>query len=152
MITLTLTEIIIRISIAVGLGSLLGLERTLAGKNAGLRTYAMVSLGSALFIIIAEIVASKIPNANSLFIGSAVISGIGFIGAGLVLFQDHKVTGLTTAAGLWVSAGIGMASGYGLYQIATVAFIAALLVFTFFWFIESLLKKLSYNREQRLKI
>ena len=152
MITLTLTEIIIRISIAVGLGALLGLERTLAGKNAGLRTYAMVSLGSAMFILIAEIISATIPNSNSLLLGSAVITGIGFIGAGLVLFQDNKVTGLTTAAGLWVSAGIGMASGYGLYNIAIVAFVAALLVFTFFWFIESLLKRLSYNREQRLKI
>jgi putative Mg2+ transporter-C (MgtC) family protein len=152
MITLTLTEIIIRISIAVGLGALLGLERTLAGKNAGLRTYAMVSLGSAMFILIAEIVSATIPNSNSLLLGSAVITGIGFIGAGLVLFQDHKVTGLTTAAGLWVSAGIGMAAGYGLHQIAVVAFVAALLVFTLFWFIESLLKRLSYNREQRLKI
>ena len=152
MITLTLTEIIIRISIAVGLGALLGLERTLAGKNAGLRTYAMVSLGSALFIIIAEIVSSTIPNSNSLLLGSAVITGIGFIGAGLVLFQHHKVTGLTTAAGLWVSAGIGMASGYGLHQVAIVAFIAALLVFTFFWFIESILKKLSYDKQKRLKI
>ncbi len=149
---ITLTEIIIRISIAVGLGALLGLERTLAGKNAGLRTYAMVSLGSALFIIIAEVVSSTIPNSNPLLIGSAVITGIGFIGAGLVLFQDHKVTGLTTAAGLWVSAGVGMASGYGLYQIAIVSFVAALLIFTLFWFIESILKKLSYNREKRLKI
>ena len=87
-----------------------------------------------------------------MLLGSAVITGIGFIGAGLVLFQDHKVTGLTTAAGLWVSAGIGMASGYGFYQIATVAFIAALLVFTFFWFIESILKKLSYDKSNRLKI
>jgi putative Mg2+ transporter-C (MgtC) family protein len=152
MITLTLTEIIIRISVAVGLGALLGLERTLAGKNAGLRTYAMVSLGSALFIIIAEIVSFSVPNSNPLLLGSAVITGIGFIGAGLVLFQDNKVTGLTTAAGLWVSAGIGMASGYGFYQIAIVAFVAALLVFTLFWFIESILKKLSYNREKRLKI
>lgn len=152
MITLTLTEIIIRISVAVGLGAFLGLERTLAGKNAGLRTYAMVSLGSALFIIIAEVVSFSIPNSNPLLLGSAVITGIGFIGAGLVLFQDHKVTGLTTAAGLWVSAGIGMASGYGFYQIATVAFIAALLVFTFFWFIESILKKLSYDKSHRLKI
>ncbi|MFA6430534.1 MAG: MgtC/SapB family protein [Candidatus Paceibacterota bacterium] len=147
MITLTLTEIIIRISVAVGLGALLGLERTLAGKSAGLRTYAMVSLGSALFILIAELVSLSVPNSNPLLLGSAIITGIGFIGAGLVLFQDHKVTGLTTAAGLWVSAGIGMASGYGLYQVATVAFIAALLVFTFFWFIESILKKLSYNRD-----
>jgi len=152
MITLTLTEIIIRISVAVGLGALLGLERTFAGKNAGLRTYAMVSLGSALFIIIAEIVSSSVPNSNPLLLGSAIITGIGFIGAGLVLFQDHKVTGLTTAAGLWVSAGIGMASGYGLYQIAIVAFVAALMVFTLFWFIESILKKLSYDREKRLKI
>jgi putative Mg2+ transporter-C (MgtC) family protein len=152
MITLTLTEIIIRISIAVGLGALLGLERTLAGKNAGLRTYAMVSLGSALFIIIAEVVSYSIPNSNPLLLGSAVITGIGFIGAGLVLFQDHKVTGLTTAAGLWVSAGIGMASGYGLHEIAIVAFVAAFLIFTFFWFIETILRKLSYDKGKRLDI
>jgi len=148
MITLSLVDIIIRISIAVVLGAFLGLERTLAGKNAGLRTYAMVSLGSALFVIISEIITANMPStsgANPLLLASAVITGIGFIGAGLVLFQDKKITGLTTAAGLWVSAGLGIASGYGFFELAIVAFIAALLVFTVFWFLEHIFKKYSYR-------
>jgi len=148
MFTLTTIEIVTRIAIAVGLASLIGLERTLAGKTAGMRTYAMVAIGSSLFVIISQIVHTpSIATDNPLALAPAVISGIGFIGAGLVFFQsqEHKLIGLTTAAGLWVSAGIGMASGYGLFDLAVIATVAALLVFTLFWFIESLLKKFSYN-------
>jgi len=150
--TLALMEIVARIAVAVGLGGLLGLERTLAGKTAGMRTFAMVSLGSALFIIVAQTLLEGIPDlasANPLLIASAVITGIGFIGAGLVIFQDNKITGLTTAAGLWVSAGVGMASGYGLYSIAMVATIAALVIFTVLWFFENTLKKLSYEKNKK---
>jgi putative Mg2+ transporter-C (MgtC) family protein len=146
MITLTLTEIIIRISVAVGLGALLGIERTLAGKTAGMRTYAMASLGSALFVIISQI--SSTPNmalSNPFLMASAVVSGIGFICAGLVIFKENKLVGLTTAAGLWVSAGIGLASGFGLFNLAIVALTAALIIFTVLWFIENLLKKVSYG-------
>ena len=148
MLTLTTTEIIIRIAIAVGLASLIGLERTLAGKTAGMRTYAMVAIGSTLFVIISQVIHTvDITFENPLVLAPAVISGIGFIGAGLVLFQaqEHRLTGLTTAAGLWVSAGVGMACGYGLFSLAIIATIAALIVFTFFWFIEKLLKKFSYG-------
>lgn len=155
MIILTTTEIIIRISVAVGLGALLGLERTLAGKTAGMRTYSMVSLGSALFVIISQIILSGFQDvslANPLLIASAVITGIGFIGAGLVIFQDHKVTGLTTAAGVWVSSGIGMSSGYGLFTISIIGVVAALVIFTALWFIEKILKKLSYENVENEKI
>ncbi|MFA6227557.1 MAG: MgtC/SapB family protein [Candidatus Paceibacterota bacterium] len=151
MITLTLTEIIIRVAIAVGLGALLGLERTLAGKTAGMRTYSMVSLGSAIFVIVSQIILSPIQNlalSNPLLMASAIVTGIGFIGAGLVIFQDHKIVGLTTAAGLWVSAGVGIASGYGLFQLSLVAIVAAIVIFTVLWFIENLLKRLSYNNEK----
>jgi len=153
MITLTLTEIIIRISIAVGLGALLGIERTLAGKTAGMRTYAMASLGSALFVIISQIFLSSIPNVNlslenPLLMPSAVISGIGFICAGLVIFKENKLIGLTTAAGLWVSAGIGLASGFGFFNLAVVALVAALIIFTVLWFVEKLLKKFSYGSDE----
>ena len=150
MTTLTTVDFIIRIALAIGLGTLVGLERTLAGKTAGMRTYAMVTLGSCLFILISQIVLSTIPNpalANPLLISSAIITGIGFIGAGLVIFQSDKITGLTTAAGLWVSAGVGTASGFGFFTLATVATVAALFVFTLMWFIENFLKKYSYNNE-----
>ncbi|MFA5934457.1 MAG: MgtC/SapB family protein [Candidatus Paceibacterota bacterium] len=151
MIILTTTEIIIRLAVAVGLGALLGLERTLAGKTAGLRTYAMVSLGSGLFVIISQMVAlnsGDISSFDPLRMAAQVIAGIGFIGAGLVIFQDHKITGLTTAAGLWVAAGVGMASGFGFYGVAIIATIFVMLVFTVMWFIENMLKRFSYKSEK----
>ena len=109
MIALTTIDLITRIAVAIGLGTAIGLERTLAGKTAGMRTYGMVSLGSSLFILISEIVLKTFSNpvlANPLLVASSIITGIGFIGAGLIFFQSNKITGLTTAAGLWVSAGL----------------------------------------------
>ncbi|MEI8123671.1 MAG: MgtC/SapB family protein [bacterium] len=148
MIELTLVDIIVRIAMAVGLGALLGVERTLAGKTAGLRTYAMVSLGSCLFIIISQIVSLNNINLFSfdpLRIGAQIIAGIGFIGAGLVILKDNKIVGLTTAAGIWVSSGIGMACGFGLFSIAVVALISAIVIFTVFWLLEKLLRKINYD-------
>src|ERR1035437_1103250 len=123
MIALTTIDLITRIAVAIGLGTAIGLERTLAGKTAGMRTYGMVSLGSSLFILISEIVLKTFSNpvlANPLLVASSIITGIGFIGAGLIFFQSNKITGLTTAAGLWVSAGVGMASGFGLFALAII--------------------------------
>lgn len=148
MIALTTTDIIIRIALAVGLGTIIGLERTLAGKNAGMRTYGMITLGSSVFVLISEIIVSSLSNpliASPLLIPTAIITGIGFIGAGLIILQSNKITGLTTAAGLWVSAGVGIASGFGLFTLATIATIAALIIFTLMWFLENTLKKYSYN-------
>ena len=148
MVILTTTDLIIRIAIAIGLGMVIGLERTMAGKTAGMRTYSMVSLGSALFILISEIILSTLPNpdlANPLLMASAIITGIGFVGAGLVMFKEHKLTGITTAAGLWVSAGVGIASGFGLFTLAIIATIGALIVFTIMWIVESIFRKHSYN-------
>lgn len=124
--------------IALVLGSTLGLERSLAGKTAGLRTFGLVSMGSCLFVMISQIV---IPMNGSfefdpLRIAAGVVMGIGFLCGGVIVFKDSTLTGLTTAAGLWVSAGIGMATGYGLVSLALFATVATLLVFTVFWFIE----------------
>ncbi len=141
-------DIILRIVIALLLGSVIGLERNLAGKTFGMRTYSMVALGAAVFSIISQIVHTPDMNLdNPLALAPAIISGIGFIGAGLILFQqhEHRLTGLTSAAGLWVSAGVGMACGYGLFYLATVTAIAALLVFTVWWFLERKLKRFSYK-------
>ena len=123
--TLTL-DLLLRLLVAALLGSLIGLERAYRAKEAGLRTHFLVALGSALFMIVSqygfEDVLSMSENArlDVSRIAAQVVSGIGFIGAGTIIFQKHAVRGLTTAAGLWVTAAIGLACGGGLYLISTV--------------------------------
>lgn len=136
-------EIFIRLLLAIVLGGVLGIERSVAGKTAGMRTYSLVSMGAAMFIIISNIVSSQYVNFSSdpLRMASQVIVGIGFIGAGLIIFREEKVSGLTTAAGLWVSAGIGMATGFGLYFLAVIATALTLFIFVVLWFIEKEIRK-----------
>ncbi len=134
---------VIRIVVAALLGGLLGLERTIAGKVAGIRTYALVSLGSALFISVSELVVSQAGGAmavDPLRVASQVVVGIGFLGAGLIVFQESRVSGLTTAAGLWVAAAIGVTTGFGFYLLACVATLLTLAVFTVLWLIEKKIK------------
>ena len=147
---LSTLDILLRLVIAVLLGSLVGVERTLAGKTAGMRTYALVAMGSALFIIISQSVMLTLSNPLSLDplrIASQIIVGIGFIGAGLVFHNNHdmRTSGLTSAAGLWVAAGIGMACGFGLYPLAIISALLTLLIFTVLWYIEKGFKKISYS-------
>lgn len=125
------------------LGAALGLERSLAGKTAGVRTFGLVSMGSCLFILIARYVIPTVEtfNYDPMRIAAGVVMGIGFICGGVIIFREHHLSGLTTAAGMWVAAGIGMATGYGLVGLAFVATIATLLTFTLFWFVEKRLVK-----------
>ncbi len=138
-------NILLRLFIALILGSFLGLERTWAGKTAGMRTYALVSMASALFVIISRVVSQDyegITNFDPLRMASQIIVGIGFLGAGLIIFRKEKITGLTTAAGLWVAAGIGISIGFGLYAIGIFATVMTVLVFSVFWYIEKKIKKM----------
>lgn len=103
------------------LGLLLGLERVYAHKTAGMRTYALVSMASAFFVIISQLVLENFaPNQISadavLRMASQIIVGVGFLGTGLIIFKDGHIENLTTAAGMWASAGIGMACGFGLFR------------------------------------
>ena len=137
-------EPLIYLVAALLLGSILGLERTLAHKTAGVRTYGLVSMGSCLFILIARDV---VPTAGTfdfdpMRIAAAIVMGIGFLCGGVIVFKHDTLQGLTTAAGLWVAAGIGMAVGYGLLPLAILATASTLVVFTLFWIIE---KKISRN-------
>ena len=138
-----LLAVFVKLSIAAVLGLLLGAERSLAGKTAGMRTYALVSLASALFVVIALEVTSvymgKTPF-DPMRTMAAIISGIGFIGAGLIIFRENALKGLTTAAGLWVTAAVGAATGFGLIEIAIFATFLTLIVFTLVWFVENKLK------------
>jgi len=113
-------EILLQLFLAALLGGLVGLEREYKRKEAGLRTYALVSLGSALFTIIAfevfkDFLEKPGVNIDPLRVIQAVAIGIGFIGAGLIIYRQHHVEGLTSAAGLWIVAGIGVAVGVKLY-------------------------------------
>lgn len=137
-------EIFGQLFLAMVLAGLLGLERFLAGKVAGLRTFALVSMGSALLVIVSEEVSQRylgLVDFDPLRVASQIIVGIGFLGAGLIIFREKKISGLTTAAGLWVSAGIGIAVGFKLYAVAIFATLLTLFVFTIMWFFEKKAKK-----------
>jgi putative Mg2+ transporter-C (MgtC) family protein len=153
---LSTIDILIRLVIAVLLGGIVGVERTLAGKTAGMRTYALVAMGSALFVLISQIVSAQfinLTNFDPLRIASQILVGIGFIGAGLVFHDNHhmRTSGLTSAAGLWVAAGIGMACGFHLYTLALITALLTLLIFTILWYVEKGFKKLSYSDDQEEK-
>lgn len=145
-------SIIIHLAVALLLGMVIGVERVWAGKTAGIRTYALVSMGSALFIIISELVSIKylgLTSFDPMRMASQIIVGVGFIGSGLIFTQNSKPMGLTTATGLWVSAGIGIASGFGLFKLAIVSTVLTLFVFVILWFVEERVKKSKYfNKEE----
>lgn len=146
-------DIICRLGVALILGMLLGTERIWAHKAAGIRTYALVSMGSALFVVISNAMVEAYANMsglNPLMIVSQIVVGVGFIGAGLIFTKDSKLVGITTATGLWVSAGIGMASGFGLYNIAIIATLLTLFVFVVLWFFEARLKKTDLYQQQKI--
>ncbi len=139
------TEILIRIVAAAVLGMVLGIERSLAGKHAGLRTYALVSMGSALFVTVGMLASyqfiGSFPGLNPFMIASNVVLGVGFLGAGLTVFRTEHPVELTTAAGLWLSAGVGMACGFGYLMLAGVSAVLAVLIFSLFLKAENALRR-----------
>lgn len=138
----------INISIALGLGLLIGLERSFAGKTAGMRTYGLVAMGSCLFVVLSQMVISEVGlyDFDPMRTAAGVIMGIGFLCGGVIIFQNHQLSGLTTAAGLWVSAGIGIAVGFDKILLATLTTLMTLLVFTLLWFVEHAITKNSLGR------
>ncbi len=139
-----------KLVLAMVLGMILGIERLYAHKTASMRTYALVSMGSALFVILSVSVLAMQGNttADPLRVAAQIIAAAGFFGAGIVFFKDdNKITGMTTAAGLWVSAGIGMACGFGMFGIAIASTVLTLFIFTVLWFIENRLKKTKFIAE-----
>ncbi len=112
--------LIFRLLAAGLLGGIIGLEREFRAKEAGVRTHFIVALGSALFMIISEF-AFEGKQHDAARVAAQVVSGIGFIGAGVIIFQRNVIRGVTTAAGLWVAAAIGLACGDGMYSVAIAA-------------------------------
>jgi putative Mg2+ transporter-C (MgtC) family protein len=138
-------EIATKLGLAMILGMIIGLERIFAHKTAGMRTYALISMGSALFVVISDLVSSQyigVTTFDPMRMAAQIVAGVGFFAAGIMIWKDNNSTlvGLTTAAGLWIAAGIGMAAGFGLYGLATIATIFVLFVFLVLWVIEKRLR------------
>ena len=144
------STIFLQILLAMILGMLLGAERSIAGKTAGMRTYALVSLGSCVFIIISTAISAQnytIFDFDPLRVMAGIVTGIGFLGAGLIILRESHLRGLTTAAGLWVAAGIGSAVGFKLFSLAVFTTFLTLFVFTMMWYIEEKIKSLPRAKE-----
>lgn len=106
-------EALLRIALAAAFGALIGLDRESRHKPAGLRTYSIVAMGSAFFSLVGLMTFGQ--NDAGARIAAQVVTGVGFLGAGTILHYRGNVVGLTTAAGIWGAAAIGMGFGFGLY-------------------------------------
>ena len=134
---LFLTEVAIRLLLTVIIGALIGSERARHGRAAGMRTHVLVCMGAALTSIVSVYVSKYLGDGGDVLrISAQVISGIGFLGAGMIILKNNNViTGLTTAAGIWTTSIIGIAIGYGFYFgaiIATLIFLVTIILFTKF--------------------
>lgn len=114
--------------IAAGLGTLVGLERELSGKDPGLRTFALIALGSCAFSLVSRQPFFETGTGDPTRVAAQIVSGIGFLGAGAIFRGSRRVSGLTTAALMWVTAGIGMAVGFDRTDIAVSTTVIALVI------------------------
>lgn len=108
-------EYLLRIVVAAVLGIMIGNERKRQNKSAGIRTHAIVALGSALIMVVSKYGFGDVADSDSGRLAAQVVSGIGFLGAGVIFVRNNLVSGLTTAAGLWATSGVGLAMGAGMY-------------------------------------
>jgi putative Mg2+ transporter-C (MgtC) family protein len=143
-------HLLIRLVVAGFLGGLIGLERDVHGRSAGLRTHLIVCIGASLFMIMSEQIAIHaknigIVNSDPARIAAQIVTGIGFLGAGTIIREGFTIRGLTTAACLWVVAAIGMATGAGNYILAISTTILAILSLIILQKLEKTLKKDAYR-------
>jgi len=133
-----------KLFVAILLGGIIGTERSvIAGQPAGTRTFGLVALGSCLLIVMSNYVDAPfvgILNFDPLRLAAGIVTGIGFLGAGIIIFRGNTVHGITTAAGIWVASAVGMAVGFGMYAVSIFATLLTLLMFTGMWYVENRFK------------
>ncbi|QEC42713.1 MgtC/SapB family protein [Pseudobacter ginsenosidimutans] len=139
---LSLEEIMERLLVAMAIGMLLGIEREHRDKSAGLRTITLISMGSCMFMLVSMIIDAG----NTYRIASNIVTGIGFIGAGVIFKSDKGINGITTAATIWATAAVGMAVGGGLYLAALGACALILIVLALFIRIEQWIERINKER------
>lgn len=149
-VEVTTTSAVFKLLLSLALGSIVGVERKLKGQNAGIRTFALISMGATLAMLISIYVPQEymgLKNGDPGRIAAQVITGIGFLGAGAIIQGKGSVRGLTTAAGIWMVATIGLAVGVGLY---TVSIVATGLIIFILKFIEQIEHKIRLGGESRI--
>ncbi len=142
----TWLAVILRIIVSIIIGGLIGLDRGMKNRPAGLRTYMVVSLGACLIMLTNQYVFQVFGTGDPVRMAAQVVSGIGFLGAGtIIVTRRNQIKGLTTAAGLWAAAGVGLALGIGFYEAAIVGGLAIFTVMT-------LLQKMDNKMHRRAKV
>lgn len=121
-------EYLVRIFVAAYLGLLIGSERKNRNKSAGIRTHVIVALGAALIMVVSKYGFMDVEKADAARVAAQVVSGIGFLGAGVIFVRNNLVNGLTTAAGIWATAGVGLALGAGMYVVGISSALLVLLI------------------------
>ena len=121
-------EYLVRIFVAACLGLLIGSERKNRNKSAGIRTHVIVALGAALIMVVSKYGFMDVEKADAARVAAQVVSGIGFLGAGVIFVRNNLVNGLTTAAGIWATAGVGLALGSGMYVVGISSALVVLFV------------------------
>jgi putative Mg2+ transporter-C (MgtC) family protein len=139
-------EIFLRLAIACVMGGAIGLEREYLSKSAGFRTQILICMGSCLFTIFSFLLANNTPDR----IASNIVTGIGFVGAGVIFREDNRVTGLTTAATIWVTAALGMGIGGGYYWICIGGTILALVTLLILKKFEDVIERINQNRNYKI--
>ncbi len=140
---ITLLAVALRVLVSIIIGGLIGLERGLKHRPAGLRTYMVVSLGACLIMLTNQYVCQVFGTGDPVRMGAQVVSGIGFLGAGtIIVTRRNQIKGLTTAAGLWAAAGTGLAVGIGFYEAAV---IGGLAIFTVMTLLQKMDNKMHHN-------
>ena len=133
----TYLAVILRIVAAVIFGGILGMERGLKNRPAGLRTYMLVCVGACLIMLTNQYLFQVTSTGDPMRLGAQVVSGIGFLGAGTIIVTKHnQIKGLTTAAGLWAAAGVGLVLGVGFYEAAIVAGFAIYAILTLMQYLD----------------
>ena len=142
----TALSVVVRIVLAVVIGGLIGIERGMKNRPAGLRTYMVVCLGACMIMLTNQYVCQVFKTGDPVRMGAQVVSGIGFLGAGtIVVTRRNQIKGLTTAAGLWAAAGVGLTLGVGFYEAAVIGAIAIFTVMT-------LLQKMDNKMHRNAKV
>lgn len=148
----TFTGVCFKLVLSMILGSVVGFERGRRGQTAGVRTFSLISMGSALAMVLSVYVAEKYGDGDPTRMAAQVISGVGFLGAGAIIQMKGSVRGLTTAAGIWMVSSLGMAVGAGLYAVALVATLLILFILVWLERIEHRVSLRSESRTIRIKV
>ena len=149
----TYLAVVLRIFVAVVVGGILGLERGMKNRPAGLRTYMLVCVGACVIMLTNQYIFQVFGSGDPVRMGAQVVSGIGFLGAGtIIVTRRNQIKGLTTAAGLWSAAGVGLALGVGFYEAALAGTVAVFFVMTLLQRMDNKLHRRSRRLEAYIEL